>query len=966
MTADRERDIERICQAALEREGSVRVAFLAEACAGDAALQRDVESLLAQESQAAGFMSTPAAALASGPMREGTSFIGRQLGPYLIQARLGAGGMGEVYRAHDAKLGRDVAIKILPRIFTSDPERLARFEREARLLAALNHPNIGAIYGLEDVDGVPSLVLELVEGETLADRLAKGPLPVSDALKIASQIAEALEAAHERGIVHRDLKPHNIVLHDLAVKVLDFGLAKAVVGDAAGPDLLQSPTITSGGTKEGIILGTAAYMSPGQARGRPVDKRTDVWAFGCVLYEMLTGRLAFPGDTLSDTIAAILQAEPDWRALPETTPAGIRRLLRRCLEKDPTRRLRDIADARLDIEEALTAPARSQTVESPSRVRQRPTGAAWVLAAIGTAALIGALGVPYFRGTRASAERAVRFTFTAPPNTVLPRPSGGMFFALSPDSRRLVFAAERAGTVLLWVRSLDALEAQSLPGTEAAGNPIWSPDNRTVAFFADGKLKAIDVAGGPTRTLCEIPPVGFLYGGSWSPDGGTIVFAVAPDGGLFSVPANGGSPTALANPGATPGEGRLFPAILPDGQHFVYLSSPSNVAWLGSLDSREPAVRLLNSDSQVEYVASGYLVFVRRGTLMAQRFDAQHARLAGDAVRIAEGVTGSPGYGSAFATSLSGTLVYQGDPLNVPTQLRWVDRTGRWLNVAGKPERHRNPEISPDGKGAVMEVVDSQNPAPDIWHLEFERGVTTRLTSDPGNDVNPVWSPDGRWIMYSSDRSGGVPQLYKMRVDGTGGEERVLKASTAMIPYSWAPDGLLVYQSRPAFKLGVLPLSNGGVPHLLDESRPAQGAGQVSPNGRWLAYVARVGSETSDRRQLWDVFVQSFPIPGPKVRVSTNGATSPRWSRDGRELFFYAADGRLMAVPVKSDGAAPEVGAATALFEPSLVGGAVPQIGFKQQYDVAKDGRFLLNVPVEPVNDQSFTVVVNWTAGMTR
>ena len=894
--------------------------------------------------------------------------VGQQLGAYQIQGRLGAGGMGEVYRAHDTKLGRDVAIKILPRVFTSDPERLARFEREARLLAALNHSNIGAIYGLEDADGVPALILELVEGQTLADHLVKGPLPVPDALKIASQIADALEAAHEKGIVHRDLKPANIVLRDLTVKVLDFGLAKAIVGDGSGPDVSRSPTIPAGGSREGVILGTAAYMSPEQARGKSVDKRTDVWAFGCVFYEMLTGRLAFPGDTLSDTIASVLQGEPDWRALPGKTPSGIRQLLRRCLEKDPTRRLRDIGDARLEIEEVLTAPAQSQTVQSPSPIRRWPMRVAWTLAASGVAAAV-AMMVLYVRGTHTSDAHEVRFTLAPPQNTVLPRNERFRSFALSPDGRRLVFTAVRGGTKLLWVRSFDALEARPLPGTEGAnGDPIWSPDNRTVAFRAGGRLKTIGVDGGSTRELCRLPGNKFM-GSSWSPDGATIVFAVHGND-LFSVPAKGGSPMALASPVARQGEERQFPAILPDGRHFVYLSAPSNVAWLGSLDSREPAVRLLNADSQVEYVAPGYLVFARRGTLMAQRFDAQRAQLAGEPVPIAQGVMGVPGDTSVFATSLSGTLVYLGDPLNVPTQLTWVDRTGRRLNVAGKPERYRNPEISPDGRGAVIEMVDSQSPAPDIFHLEFERGVMTRLTSDPGNDVNPVWSPDGHWIIFSSDRSGGLLQLYKMRVDGTGSEERVLESSTAMLPYSWAPSGLLVYQSRPAFKMGVLQVSTGGAPHLLDESRMAQGAGQVSPDGRWLAYIspeARAGTGTaSDLSRFWDVYVQSFPIPGRKVRISTNGAVSPRWSRDGRELFFYAGDGRLMAVPVKIDGAALKVGPATTLFEPSLLGGPIPQIDLRQQYDVAKDGRFLLNVPVEPVSDQSFTVVVNWTAGLTR
>jgi serine/threonine protein kinase len=578
----------------------------------------------------------------------GTLKAGARLGPYVIERLLGAGGMGEVFRARDTTLGRDVAIKILPRIFATDPHRLARFRREAQVLASLNHPHIGAIYGVEEADGVPALVLELVEGDTLADRIAgfvreapsyrylaageglqapeaRGqkpgrPLPILDAMNVARQVAEALEAAHERGIIHRDLKPANIkITPEGVVKVLDFGLAK--IGDGAGPDLSQEPNV--GGTREGLILGTPAYMSPEQARGlAAVDKRTDIWAFGCVCYEMLAGRAAFVGETLTDTLAAVVQREPDWLALPNGTPSAVRRLLQRCLEKDPRRRLRDIGDVRLDIEEALTAPAPSQTVQAPSSVRRWPSHVAWALVALSIVAVIGALGGPYILGTRASDGQPVRFTIGPPLNSVLPSNIQAGISALSPDGRRLAFVADRAGTRLLWVRSLDSLEVRLLPGTEGAESPFWSPDNQTVAFAAQGKLKAIDAAGGSVHTLCDEP--GDSYGGSWSPEG-TIVFATL-QRGLSSVPSNGGAPTTLPSPDAPSGEMHLFPRFLPDGRHFVYLSVPSNVAWLASLDSREGIVRLLNANSQIQYIAPGYLVFVRRGTLMAQRFDGNAPR----------------------------------------------------------------------------------------------------------------------------------------------------------------------------------------------------------------------------------------------------------------------------------------------------------------------------------------------------
>ena len=580
---------------------------------------------------------------------------------------------------------------------------------------------------------------------------------------------------------------------------------------------------------------------------------------------------------------------------------------------------------------------------------------AWTLAGAGVAALVGALALPYLRGPGGGEERAVRFTLIPPANTVLPP---NQSFALSPDGRRLTFAAVRAGTRQLWVRSLDSLDAQILPGTEDARDPIWSPDSRTVAFLADGKLKAVDLSGGSPRTLCDMPLAGPpLYGGSWNPDGGTIVFAQL-QAGLFSVPATGGAPTALPGRGA-PGEARLFPAILPDGKHFVYLSEPSNVAWIGSLASTEPPVRLMSAASQVEYVAPGYLVFLRGGRLLAQPFDARRANLAGEPVLIAEGV-------SSFKTSPNGALVYLSDPLDVTTRLTWVDRTGRRLGVVGPPGRYRNPEISPDDTGAVMEVVGSGSTAPDIVYLEFGRGVLTRLTSDPANDDFPIWAPDGHEIIFSSDRT-GVSQLYRIRVDGTG-EERVLQSPTAINPYDWTSNGLLVFRSLPSYKLGVLPLTAGGVPREFDPSqRLASGSGQVSPSGHWIAYNSpRLNPETSDRRRLFNVFVQSFPVPGGgKVQVSANGGVSPRWSRDGRELFFYAGDGWLTAVPVTGDGAVLRLGPATALFDPSLLNGALPRIPLRQQYDVTRDGRFLLNVPLEHVSDQSFTVVVNWAAGLT-
>jgi Tol biopolymer transport system component len=616
----------------------------------------------------------------------------------------------------------------------------------------------------------------------------------------------------------------------------------------------------------------------------------------------------------------------------------------------------------LDLADALRwIGEEAQSLQSPFPVRRWPTRAAWALAAIGAATAIGALTIPRVRATRASDAHSIRFTLAAPPNAALPRQLSGGDEALSLDGRWLAFVADRDGRRLLWVQSLDALEAQPLPGTDGASRPFWAPDNRTLAFFAEGTLKAISAGGGPTRTLCDVPGSSTGYGGSWSPDGGTIVFSTIHNG-LLSIPATGGQATPLTKPDVTREEAHLYPTIMPDGQHVVYISVPSKVVWLESMESKA-STRLLSADSKVEYVEPGYLVFVRRGTLMAQRFDAQRAALVGEAIPIVEGVmVAGQGYDASFSASRNGSvLAYRSDPQKSPAQLTWVDRTGRPLGVVGKPGRYRNPELSPDGTSVALEVLDSQLKS-DVWRLELERGVMTRLTSDPGEDTFPVWSRDGRWVMFSSDRDDGVPKLYRIRADGIGGEELVYPSSTPMVAQSWGLSGQpFVYQSRPAFNLGLLPLVGGGSPRLFDESRSGQGFGQVSPDGHWLAYAS------TEAGSGWDVYVQSFPLQGRgKWRISKDGGASPRWSRDGHEIFFYATDRRLMAVPVTSSGSGLEIGTAVSLFEASLLGGPPPLIPFKQQYDVTIDGRFLLSVPVEHVSDQSFTVVVDWTTALTR
>ncbi len=577
--------------------------------------------------------------LASAMRALGADLIGSSIGVYHITALLGVGGMGEVYRARDSKLGREVAIKILPRLFISDPDRLTRFEREARVLASLNHPHIGAIYGLEEADGVRALVLELVEGETLADRIARGPIPLGDFLTIARQIAEALDAAHEKGIIHRDLKPANIkITPDGIVKVLDFGLAKATAGDGATPDLTHSPTVTAGGTREGAVLGTAAYMSPEQARGTPVDKRTDIWAFGCVLYEMLTGQRAFDGASVSDTMAAVLTAEPDWNALPAASTFPVRTLLRGCLEKDPRHRIADISAALFVLRHQATATP-TEGPESHAiagAFQRRPVTRRLTYFAVG-AALIGVVTVLAWRTfDRPPPDHpVVRMTLAPPDRTE----EFGRSAAVSPDGRWLTFIASTGGRQMLWVRALNALDSQPLAGTEDASYPFWSPDSRHIGFFAGGKLKTIDAKGSPPVTLAD------AYngrGGTWGADG-TIIYAPGFIDPLYRVDASGRDPKPLTTLDRERGEGgHQWPWFLPDGRHFVFLVKSGRPEYrgiyVGSLDSGE-RVRLIDACcANVQYAKPGYLLFLRGQTLMAQAFDARALTLTGSPSRIAEGL----------------------------------------------------------------------------------------------------------------------------------------------------------------------------------------------------------------------------------------------------------------------------------------------------------------------------------------
>jgi eukaryotic-like serine/threonine-protein kinase len=904
---------------------------------------------------------------------------GTHLGPYEILSAIGAGGMGEVYRAHDPKLGRDVAIKVLPEAFARDAERMARFQREAKVLASLSHPNIATIYGLEDSGATRALVMELVEGPTLADRIKAGPVPVDEGVRIARQIADALEYAHERGIIHRDLKPANVkVTNDDAVKVLDFGLAKALESDIASIDISSSPTISRMATQAGVLLGTAAYMSPEQAKAKPVDRRADIWAFGCVLYEMLTGKVAFPGESVTDTLASIIKEEPNWKLLPATTPMRVRVLLQRCLQKDPRQRLRDIGDARISLDEVLSgAPegAPSSGVITPIWRRALP----WAIAAT-TAAV--AFWAPWRIAATAARAEPIRFQIPVP-EKVTPPPVP--LFALSPDGRQLAFAATGSdGVQRLWVRGLDSLEVRPLLDSESTflGLFFWSPDSRFIAFWDGRKLKKIAVSGGPAETLCD--PTGLLTGGSWNRDG-VIIFGGA-SGGLRRVSAAGGPAlplTAADSPSLA--DHHSGPSFLPDGRHFIYFrggASEKAGIYLGSLDAKpeeQNSTRLIATMFQAKYVPSsdpdevglGYLLFIRDGALMAQPFDARRLELLGEPVALAgsiETIFENP----SFSASNNGVLAYRTGS-DQSRQLKWLDREGNSLGFAGDPANaFISVELSPDGTRATVTRNEASLTPTTVWLLDFARSTSARFTlgSEAGSDA--VWSPDGSQIIFASDHQ-GQPGLYEKPASGATEEELLLKSSMFSIsgypsayPTSWSRDGrfLLYTVNDPKTKadLWVLPLGDKKpFPFLGTEFNEADG--RFSPDGRWVVY-------SSDESGRSEIYVRPFsPNPNAtatgaqgKWLISNNGGAHPRWGVDGKELYYLGLDGTLMAVDV-STSPAFRADVPKPLFRPPL------QSAFfvSRTWDVTADGkRFLFPAPTAQSQQAPFTVVLNWQTGLKK
>jgi serine/threonine protein kinase/Tol biopolymer transport system component len=959
MTPERWRQVTEIFHAAIATEPAQRDAFLAEACAHDRGLRADVESLIAAHRQADGFGDRPVSVTAPS-LESGTSF-----GPYRIEGLLGAGGMGEVYRARDVKLGRDVAIKILPPHFTSDLERLARFEREARVLAALNHPRIGAIYGVEEAGGMMGLVLELVEGPTLADRLARGRLSNDEALRIAVQIAEALEAAHAHGIVHRDLKPANIgITQDGAVKVLDFGLAKVAAGDAPAAAQGASPTVTVTTAREGLIMGSPAYVSPEQARGKPVDKRCDIWAFGCVVYEMLAGHAAFEAETVSDTIAGILEREPAWETLPADLPPTIRRLLKRCLKKDPSERLHDIADARLEIADAVSAPPAVDRPATGANQGHRRLLMAAALVALTVAMLSLAFG---YRGHPSQSAALIEFPINLPTNAG----NAGYGLAVSPDGRRVAYAACCIGPQI-WMHSLESDETRPIPGTDYGAAPFWSPDNSEIGFFANDKLMRVDLAGGPPALITDLPGPGSLFdwGASWNTDG-VILFSA--HGGLFRVSASGGTPSRVEVVDDAGDGVRGQPQFLPDNRHFFYHASGRRREgiYLASLDSAR-ATYLVESDRGAIYAPPSYLVYQRVTALMAQRFNLDTYTLEGQAIRVASDA--APNYicqcRNLFASaSANGVLALVRTTGGSVGRLTWFDRQGKVSSSVEQLEGSEflNPAVSPDGEQVAVNRMDPQTGNWDIWIVDVARGTASRLTSDPARDSDPVWSPDGKEIVFASNR-GGQFGLYKTVVGGSGADERLLGLAPDVVDAAvteWSPDpSLLLYQvlteSHPWWTEWALPLSGDRKPVPILQSETREGrkyAGHLSPDGHWSAYVS---FETGTP----EIYIERFMAHTGKIQISHGGGTHPRWTRGGRELVYWSAPGQGGVASVDID--LTPSGVRAGMPRPLISTPILNMIDGRPHYDVTRDGqRFLLRQPVGS-GPPTITVIFNWPDKLKR
>jgi serine/threonine protein kinase/Tol biopolymer transport system component len=887
---------------------------------------------------------------------------GALLGPYRIESPVGEGGMGEIYRAQDTRLGRAVAIKVLPSPLSQDVGFRERFAREARAISSLSHPNICALYDVGNQGGVDFLVMEYLEGETLAARLKKGVLPIEQALRYGTEVAMALEAAHRCGIIHRDLKPGNVMLTKTGAKLLDFGVAT----------LKGQPFLVPEGkakedrlTATGMVIGTLHYMAPEQIEGREADARTDVFALGCVLYEMVAGQPPFTGESTSAVMRAVLASEPPpLEGLRTDAPVALQRLIKTCLAKDPEERWQTAHDVGLQLRGIAEGGPEPKALSKPASSPKK--GSAWLAWMFATGALLVALGLGLASGRNYFEKRSVE---ASPIRFELYPPEKSAFnfagfaaapVAVSPDGWMLAFGGRSPeGKAQLWVRPLGSLVAQALPETDGASYPFWSPDSRSVGFFAQGKLKRIEVGGGSPHTLCDAPSA---RGGTWNQQG-VIVFAPDVLGPLYQVSALGGIPTPVTEVSRSGGLTHRWPWFLPDGRHFLYVSgNPRGAAggdeglYVGSLDSKE-AHRLLSLRSKAVY-QNGNLLYVRNRTLVAQPFDAKTLKIAGDPIPLAQSLAYSAATLSAvFSASAGGLLAYSTSAAASGTQLIWYDRQGQRTDTLDESVVYYSPELSPDGKQLAVDVLDPSTGNVDIWLYQLATNLKARLTFGKSVNMSPVWSPDGTQIAFASNRN-GVFDLYRKLASSSGGDEVLLQSSTNKNPTDWSPDGryLLFEQRDPIQKgrsdIGVLPLFGDRTPFVLTVSDAGAREALFHPNGRWIAY-------TSDETGRDEVYVTSFPHPGSLREISTAGGKNPCWGRDGKELFFLTPDLQMMVAEVNGQGSTFEIGAVHSLFSTHAAVQAMAS-----PFAVSADGKKFLVDSLPEANSSPITIVVNWTAAL--
>jgi eukaryotic-like serine/threonine-protein kinase len=875
---------------------------------------------------------------------------GTRLGPYEILASVGAGGMGEVYRAKDTRLSRIVAVKVLPTHLSSNPDLRQRFEREARAVSSLNHPNICTLHDIGHQDGIDFLVMEFLEGETLADRLSKGPLPLEQTLRYGMQIADALEKAHKQGIVHRDLKPGNIMLTKSGAKLLDFGLAKFAIREAS--DALSRVATEDGNlTAEGTILGTVQYMAPEQLEGSGADARTDIFALGAVLYEMVTGKKAFTGKSRASLITAIMSKDPEPISnVQPMTPRALDRLVRISLAKDPDARWQTAHDVMLEIQGVSESISQPEISIPATTRRKKREWLPWLVAGLFALAAIG-FGTAYFkRSVPAEQQPLIELSILPPAENAFSAGTGPI--AISPDGKYAAFLNNSDGRRTLWLRPMNSAEARQLPGTDNSNLPFWSPDSQYVAFFSKGKLMKIAISGGRPQPICDAQ---LPRGGSWGTSG-IIIFADRPDSPILQVPASGGTPKPATKLNQSLGEvTHRWPFFLPDGRRFLYLvriTMKNQAIYAGSLDSSETKL-VMSSNSKVAYSPPGYLLYTRESRLMAQSFDLKTLEVKGEPIPILKEIVPSPTGQASFSPSDNGMLAYWSSNLS-EVQLNWLDRDGRNLGAAGQTVYtgdFRYFRISPDGSRVVWTRADPDVLTPDVWVTDFARNVSTRLTSNPAFDQYPIWEPDGKSIAFGRDIQMKEPNLFLIPSSGAGGEEVMIK--DAPIPTDWSSDGKYILGIRTGKRtdLWITPLSGDqkSYPFLETEFDEAQGA--FSPNRKWIAYI-------SDEAGDYDVYVQSFPPSGKKWRISADGGAQPRWRGDGKELFYLSRDRKIMAVEVSEQREDFVAGVPRALFKTPMSSPAYP-IG--ADYDVMADGQqFLVSSSVNQ-NTYAINVILNWT-----